>query len=370
METSEVTTANIIPSKPRFDYGIGPFIGCDPEIFLEAEDGHIVGSERVIPEKGVIAPGAYHVTRSQLIQDGVQVELNPSAQTCRANVANEIAIIFRHLRKMLAGQKLKVSFRSVVEVDRKELDSLSEKSRTLGCAPSLNIYDSKATISVPKDFAGRSAGGHIHLGLDKSSLEPAGRLVQLLDLGLGNTFVLLERDPLVTERRKVYGRAGEHRLPKHGLEYRVLSNFWLRSYPLTSLAWGLARQIVALHLMKKGEYAKELLKQTDPAAVMKAINENDLGLAWKNFEVFAAFMEKFNFGSGSGYLSLPSSRMPAFRHFARMIQEKGIEYWFPKDPMTYWCDEYTEGHDKGWEWYCDTTVTPDLRKWQLDQVKE
>ena len=45
-------------------------------------------------------------------------------------------------------------------------------------------------------------------------------------------------DPL---RRKFYGAAGEYRLPKHGLEYRVLSSAVLSHPILTHLAFDMAR---------------------------------------------------------------------------------------------------------------------------------
>ena len=65
--------------------------------------------------------------------------------------------------------------------------------------------------------------------------------VKILDIVVGNTCVIMDRAPSQVERRKVYGRAGEYRLPAHGIEYRTLSNFWLRSYQLTHLVFSLAR---------------------------------------------------------------------------------------------------------------------------------
>jgi len=335
---------------------ICPSLGCDPEIFL-AKGGEIIGAERCIPEEGINTTG-----RKGIVLDGVQVELNPKADTCRSIVGNEIAAAFRTLRKHLAsleGQKIEVSFRQVVDVDPKELDALSEKSKALGCAPSFNMYNSKATIGVdPKTFTKRSAGGHIHIGLPQYSevYKNRERLVVLMDILVGNTAVLIDRDPRNAERRQTYGRAGEYRLPQHGLEYRTLSNFWLRSYPLLSGVMGTTRLAVNVlansvvedsmsHIFKKAE--EKLLEMVDVEAVIKAINTNDVALAKQNYAKVRDYLSVHtkNWSRDDG--GLCARYLDAFDYFVSKIDSDGLDYWFPTDPMTYWCDEFTVSMDHG-----------------------
>jgi len=332
-------------------WGCPVVFGCDPEFFFATKSGKIVGSEKVIPSGGLPFEGRllYDTGRGSYIQDGVQVEINPQAKGCRGNLGNEIGVAFRTLRKHLEGMDgLTVSFRSVVEVDKEELASLSEKSRILGCQPSLNIHDKAATIAVnPATFRTRSAGGHVHMGLNTHLIPHAVRLVPILDVLLGNTCVLIDRDPLAAERRKVYGRAGEYRLPKHGLEYRTLSNFWLRSYQLMSFVMGLVR--LSNHVLhttvmndasarlggpQRWDAEAKLLSYVDMSLIRKAINGNNRDLALKNWEGVKKFIQ--DHVSNYNNTTLQNDNTANFELFANLVHERGIEYWFPEDPMEHW----------------------------------
>ena len=356
------------------------WFGCDPELFLERK-GKIIGAEKVIPPNGLKAStysdyGTIAGTNMHaFVLDGVQVELNPTPHRCRANLGNEMRAAFQALKAHLekTGNDVKPSFKAVILVPKVEFDSLSDKSKALGCEPSFNKYDKRATVSVknPDTYRKRSAGGHIHLGLDKNSnvYKERERLVELMDTIVGNTCVMIDRDPSNVERRKHYGRAGEYRLPNHGLEYRTLSNFWLRSYPLMSMVMGLSKIAVSvlndtvkpklgtnLHAMPWNAEG-ELLKCVDIKAVKEAINGNDLKLAKKNFEGVQGFIKKhIRYGNG-----LNSSNLTNFNHFISRIEKKGIEYWFPDDPMEHWCN-LGDGHGRGWESFLSNKVNPDRLK--------
>jgi hypothetical protein len=150
--------------------------------------------------------------------------------------------------------------------------------------------ENAASLVDPEKYRIRSAAGHIHLGDASGSttssqwaaLHSPDRLVPILDIIVGNTCVLLDRDPGNVERRRVYGRAGEYRTPPYGIEYRVLSNFWLRSYSLMSFVMSLSRFAVGLLTAtihnggRKGvNYEAELLKLVNMDDIRRAINEND-----------------------------------------------------------------------------------------------
>lgn len=358
-------------------------LGCDPELFLERK-GKIIGAEKVIPPNGLKAAKYSDygdITGNNMhafVLDGVQVELNPTPHRCRANLGNEMRAAFQALKAHLEkiGNDVKPSFKAVILVPKAEFDSLSDKSKALGCEPSFNKYDKGATVSVknPDTYRKRSAGGHIHLGLNKRSnlYKERERLVELMDIIVGNTCVMIDRDPGAVERRKHYGRAGEYRLPNHGLEYRTLSNFWLRSYPLMSMVMGLSKIAVSVlndtvksepDYVMSGEYGSpwnaegELLKCVDVKAVREAINGNDLKLAKENFEGVQKFIRKhIHFGNG-----LNKSLLTNFNHFLDKIEKKGIEYWFSEDPMKHWCN-MPDGHNHGWESFLHNKVNSDRLK--------
>lgn len=335
-----------------------PIFGCDPEGFFQDKEGRIVGSERVIPEVGLNAnndPSGY----GRIVRDGVQFELNPSGGSCREGMGQRIAESFRTLHRHLATLKdrpLTISFRGVVEVDETEFAALSERSRILGCQPSFNVYEGSSSLGVEDQstFRTRSAGGHIHLGnlpyvrksADKSSLIP------VMDVLVGNTCVLLDRNPLNAERRKVYGRAGEYRLPSHGIEYRTLSNFWLQDYKLMSFVMGLSRLAMSVWATVKGPYggwdaADTLLEGVDLPSIARAINENNVPLAKENYLRVREFIARHV--DRNAQTGLNSYNLSSFDYFVQKVDEGGLGYWFNGDPVQKWMRQGFVG--QGWEMF-------------------
>lgn len=375
MEKKEVK-----PAGPQVARIANVLLGCDPELFLATKSGSIIGAERVIPENGLF--GRPYGT-ADVVLDGVQVELNPSPSFCRQTLAGNISASMRALRTALQSKgDIHATFRQVVEVDPKELDTLSDKAKILGCQPSLNIYDTHATIGVdPATYTKRSAGGHIHLGLTSQipgignkMMKERERLVPLLDIFVGNTCVLMDRDPGNVERRQVYGRAGEHRLPKHGLEYRTLSNFWLKSYALMSGVMALSRfsvDVLANTLLNgKGrpsqrgfpEAEATILKMVDLEQVQEAINTNNVELAKKNWKVVSKFIAAHHTSAAAG---ITGANLKDFNFFIEKIDEKGLEYWFKRDPMLAWTTINPNPLATGWESFLSKTV----RNRRLPKVK-
>lgn len=354
-------------------------MGCDPELFLSKEVGRvrkrqsILGSELVIPEQGLGLIG------SQVVRDGVQIELHPWFSHCRANLSNQIQICFRTLRDGLVKHPgTKVDFRQVVTLTPGELNKLTPRARELGCMPSNNIYGRPHIQKDGTKFRERSAAGHIHLSAVGAELR-AKPLVALLDMFVGNTMVLVDRDPLAAQRRKTYGRAGEYRTKSAShIEYRTLSNFWLHNYKLMSLAFGLAKVALLIHLTDKAVPAwldshpsrkaqtkwyndtywmnaqKEILSSVKLKNFELAINNNDFDLAMENYKtvvrpILANLQTEYGISSGT---------VGRFDAFVAKIREaelagktKNREYlrvWFPDDPMQHWLTK-PEGHATGWE---------------------
>ncbi len=371
----------------------GPTFGCDPEFFFKL-DGEVIGAEKVIPAAGV----------GKIIIDGVQAEINSGAHSCRANLGNDLRSSFINLKAQLArvGKgKITASFSSVVNLSQKELDSLSEKARVFGCAPSINKFNKDAGIKVnAATYMKRAAGGHIHIGgLGAEIMKDRSRLVPILDILLGNTCVMIDRDPGAAERRLHYGRAGEYREPVHGLEYRTLSNFWLRSYQLMSFVTGVARLCVAVLdsstsgsiktiktngynkyvLDSKGYYVRdlpehdyeaELLSLVKMDDIITAINTNDLALAKSNWKKVKPFVKKYSSVTTGDYAyGLPKQLLDEFDYFCMMIEKKGIEYWFPQEPLEHWCN-MPEGHGRGWESFLSQRVAMEYQAYLVEKQQK
>lgn len=332
----------------------GLTLGCDPEFWFKDKEGNVIGSEKFIdPEKGY-SSNPYGSWKS--IVDGVQGEINVTADTCRQSLSGRIQSAFADLRTITQTAKgvelgATISISPLVKVSKKELATLGPKAQTFGCQPSLNI-DKKMQFKVksknPQKYFFRSAGGHIHLGVAAWPKEYKDRLgedyvkaIQMLDIIVGNTCVLLDRDEGNVERRKVYGLAGEYRVQPHGLEYRTLSPFWLRSYQTMSLVFALSRSAIGIvwSTYGKGErnLYEEIMAATDLKKVQKAINTNNKELAQENFDAIKQllvdhYVEPF----------IGQHRLTQFEHFV----EKGLDHWFSQDVVNNWLPR---DRSLGWE---------------------
>lgn len=355
-------------------------MGCDPEFFLKDIKGIIRGAEKLVPKDGIPGNNGYGKT----IIDGVQVEINPVPSTCRESLAHNISSCFISLKQKLATQNiLSLSFDRTIEVSKEELDSLRDENKKFGCDPSSNSYGSKGnSVDLkkidPEEYKYRSAGGHMHLGGASGEttkvLKNPTKLVPLLDILVGNTSVLLDRDPGNIERRKLYGRAGEYRTPPHGLEYRVLSNFWLQACPIMSLVFGSARLCVSILATDNLYGATKLfdaftgaVKQED---IIQAINENNFDLAMSNFLKIEPLIYDLVPKQSPHHFALCPETVPLLNHYIKRVNESplGLKYWHKQDPLEHWTTSFS-GTDFGIVNFLNGVVQPDLIKHESDLKK-
>ncbi len=241
------------------------------------------------------------------------------------------------------------------------MSSLAKESQQFGCSPSENAYEkTEIAIKDASKYMVRSAGGHIHIGnAGRSEVANALKnhvgIVRMLDILVGNTCVLIDRDYGNIERRKVYGKAGEYRTPKHGLEYRTLSNFWLRSYPVMSFVLGMVRYAVSVAMDESLE--QQILERVSMADIQKAINTNDYDLAYQNFNKIKDLIKGTvydNVNPGNTVYPLEGARMERFEYFV----EKGMDHWFKHDVMDYWLTH--TANNEGWERFVDEIVASEM----------
>lgn len=320
--------------------------GTDPEAFL-MRNGVVIGSEKVIPKDGL---GGLKT----VVRDGVQIEFNPGASPMLATLGASISASMRLLSQTLKAEfpDVSVCFDEMIEVERAELNSLIPENQVLGCAPSKNAYGDRPITVDGKNYRKRSAGGHLHLGMVGRTTpcvdlydpynyrdgvdERDNNIVPLFDIFVGNMAVLLDRDMNQVERRLHYGRAGEYRTPKHGLEYRTPSSFWLRHFCLMDLMFGMANFAlsIAIDTRTGGTIEEdELLPLIDINKFIKAIDHNDFELAKSNFETLVPFMRT---QLASGSFPLTPGNLDQFLTFADTVKDKGLSYFFPDDPLTHW----------------------------------
>lgn len=257
--------------------------GSDPEFFFK-KDGKVIPSSEVIT-----------YTDNQVIIDGFQGELNPHTSTCRQSSGSSISNALYRANSFAKRAGAKISFDMGQIITDDVWDRVPRELKRFGCSPTVNIYEDKFRRVSGLRERFRSAGGHIHIGgagaVTSGYLkENIDKIVQLMDIVVGNTCVLIDRDPLNARRRKIYGRAGEHRMKSYGLEYRVPSNFWLKDYVLWSLVSGLARCSISIHL---SGHADNFISKFDMRKVRKAINDNNFELAKDNLNILRDYVWEY-----------------------------------------------------------------------------
>lgn len=140
------------------------------------------------------------------------------------------------------------------------------------CEPDFNVWEE--CINEPADLSTtnlRVCGGHISIGWDNPTQEQQLDMVKAMDATVGLESILLDSD---TERKKLYGKAGCFRFREYGIEYRSLSNFWIKSDESLKWAWNITMKAIDLVNSGKIEEIKEYGDR-----IVEAINTNNKELA-------------------------------------------------------------------------------------------
>lgn len=309
--------------------------GCDPEIFVEGSKG-IIPAWEFLPAKN---SGMGH------FWDGFQAEFTPAAAGCLETLAREIRqrlsnILYSAKRHDTSAQ---FTLKNVVEVPEHVLNTAEMKYVELGCAPSLNVYkDRGKEIVNPRELKVRFAGGHLHYG-GQFKPKQVEELVRALDAILGVAGVSMAQDMDDPVRREYYGRAGEFRLPKHGIEYRVLSNFWLIHPAISMVVMELFRVVV--RLVQTGLFKH--VWTWDEDAVRETINTCDVKRARKmllhNAKNLEALFCHSNFGSSSSGITKRLAEAATYvvlNGVEKVVKKNLSENWGVKGEGEQWGTSY------------------------------
>ena len=203
-------------------------VGCDPEVFVK-RGKTFVSAHGMIPgtkeEPYVVPFGAVQV-------DGMALEFNIDPARNEEEFLHNIRSVLATLEGMIPeGHKIEITPTATFSL--KHFDLQPEKAKELGCDPDFNAYKDGDENDKPDNRSRMRAGaGHVHLGYtsgedpkDPVHIIRCCTLVKHLDAYLGVPSLLWDDD---TRRRSMYGKAGCFRPKPYGVEYRTLSNAWLR----------------------------------------------------------------------------------------------------------------------------------------------
>ena len=292
--------------------------GCDPEIFVVHEDGSIFPAWEYMPseeEAQVSAKewlkqewklpdnttslhperedthwnrkdSAYCPVKVPAYWDGAQAEFAPWAKNCLETLHYGTRAGLQAVLEFARAKdpKAKLTLRNVIELPEVVLKNADAKFINFRCSRSYNVYNDPGDgIQDPREYKWRCAGGHIHIGYTRRFTAPAiEAIVKGLDGVLGVIGVSLAAGIDNPERRHTYGRAGEFRLPAHGIEYRVLSNFWLTHPAIAMLVFELARATVRLAesglfnlcWVAREEETREVINECDVEGAREILRRN------------------------------------------------------------------------------------------------
>ncbi len=206
-------------------------LGADPELFVRSTGA---GKPWVSAHDLVLGTKEEpHVVDGGAVQhDGMAAEYNiDPATTADEFVANNNKVL-KALSNMLENHEL--VNRPFVAFGENIWLTTPEDAKELGCAPDINAYTRKENDRPDADVKYRTAAGHIHVGwTENMDLDSYGHtdacniMAKELDAFLGVPFAWLDNSKGAIKRRKLYGQAGAYRVKPYGMEYRVLSNFWV-----------------------------------------------------------------------------------------------------------------------------------------------
>jgi hypothetical protein len=250
--------------------------GCDPEGFIKnTQTGEYVTAEGLIPGTKL---EPYPVKHGAVQVDGMAAEFNIDPASDFTTFNRNIAAVINQLEKMLPEHHV-LEFVPAVRFREEEFNNAPDKAKELGCSPDFNAWTGEVNPppANPDDPFLRTASGHLHIGwsegediTDAQHLLNCNDLVRQFDWMLGGWSVTVDTDPT---RRNLYGRAGACRYKSYGVEYRVLSNFWVVSRELRLAVWN--RMQLAIGSMAK-EFMPDRAVSIYNTMLQSGINESKL----------------------------------------------------------------------------------------------
>ena len=258
-------------------------IGTDPEAFIRDKNTGEIGSAIGLIPGSKDYPHKVSEEGHAIQTDNVMVEFCVPASNDSKKLYKDIQFCLETINAMLPENYETIVQASAV-LDKRFLKN--KQAKTFGCDPDFNIYTLSPNIAPDSKGQLRSAGGHIHIGYENPEFLTNCKIVRAMDLFLGIPSILLDKD---TERKKMYGKAGCYREKPYGIEYRVLSNFWIASQE--SVDWAVKQANRAVAFASEEDW----LDDETSMDIQLAINNQDLDLACKlakRFNIILDFQER------------------------------------------------------------------------------
>lgn len=263
-------------------------VGADPELFL-FKDGKFHSAHGMIPGD---KHNPHKVERGAVQVDGMALEFNIDPAESEEEFLQNISVVRTTLESMVQGYQ--VVAEPTALFDHEYMLQQPPESKALGCDPDYNAWENGMRNPAPDgrvDF--RTGAGHVHIGwcqdmdiMNEGHFDACIMAAKQLDCVLGLGSLLYDSD---NTRRTLYGKAGAFRPKSYGVEYRTLSNAWLKSQKHTR--WVYRAAVKALSRLADGERFWEEIPRGD---VQFLINSSE-DLERRKSEA-RAWLDAFGFG--------------------------------------------------------------------------
>lgn len=205
-------------------------IGADPELFLFQGNKFLSAHDQIPGTKSDPFP----VEKGAIQHDGTAAEFNISPALSLEEFKININTVLSELRRFIP-KDTEIRNLSSYSIPRDVFKRLPLEALELGCDPDYNAYTLSMNTPLDMDELGendnlRTTGGHIHVGwrddgpMDEDHFLMCAHFTKILDFFLGIPSCYLDQD---NKRKNLYGGSGSFRPKKYGVEYRVLSSFWV-----------------------------------------------------------------------------------------------------------------------------------------------
>lgn len=245
-------------------------IGCDPELFVKDRNGELLSAHKMIPGT---KKAPYYVDNGAVQVDGMALEFNINPADSERVFVENVIHVMSQMRRMIRGH---FYINPVAHFGSDMISQQPKEAVELGCDPDYNGWSHQVNTPPNVNAPFRTASGHIHVGWAENrdmasalSFFEAADMACQLDFYLGLPSLLVDKD---TTRKELYGKAGAFRNKPYGMEYRVLSNFWITDPLLMGWAYRAAKK--GAEDMFNGKFLP-----VDFGDIQSVINTNDVETA-------------------------------------------------------------------------------------------
>lgn len=244
-------------------------IGTDPELFLFSPLYN-----KYVPVCGLVGgtkeepiPINEENKAYSLQEDNVALEFTIPPAKSKSEFINSINFVKNYITEtVLKPMELVPHYVASARFNDTDLDNPA--AQHMGCSKSYDAWSFEEHRVDRSDYTLRTTGMHIHVGYDNPNDKASIDIIRAMDLFLGVPSVLIDPD---TERRKMYGKAGDFRMKKYGVEYRVLSSYFIQNDEL--IGWVYDQTQAAINFVNQGGII------TNPSDIIDAINMCNHNLA-------------------------------------------------------------------------------------------